>query len=64
MNNITGISISTNGEQKRLTVIYDVYDDAGLMISANMRANRIMTSEELLSASDVLTEYAKTIVEE
>lgn len=64
MNNITGISISTNGEQKRLTVTYDVYDDAGLMISANMRANRIMTSEELLSASEVLTEYAKTIVEE
>ena len=64
MKNIKGFAVSTDGTMKRLAITYDVIDENGKVIRANVRVNRLVTDETVLNAIDVLLTHAQTIIEE
>ena len=50
MNKITGFSVLTIGEGKRVTVNYSVLDDAGNIRDTNLRANYVALDDTVLAA--------------
>ena len=50
MNKITGFSVLTTGEGKRVTVNYSVLDDAGNIRDTNLRANYVALEDTVLEA--------------
>ena len=63
MNKITGFSVLTTGEGKRVTVNYSVLDDAGNIRDTNLRANYVALDDTVLSAIDVIEQYAESHLE-
>ena len=49
-NKITGVSVLTVGEGKRVTVNYSVLDDAGNIRDTNLRANYVALDDTVLAA--------------
>lgn len=64
MLNIKGLSISTDGDMKRLATTFDEINDNGKVTKSNARINRLVTDEEALAAIDVLWNYASQVIEE
>lgn len=63
MNKITGFSVLTVGEGKRVTVNYSVLDEAGNIRDTNLRANYVALDDTVLSAIDVIEQYAESHLE-
>ena len=64
MKNIKGFAIANDGVMKRIAITYDEITSEGNIENANVKANRIITDEEIIAAVEVITEYAKNVVEE
>lgn len=58
MNRVTGFSVLTTGEGKRITVNYSVLDDTGRLMDTNRRENYVALDEDVLSAIATLEEDA------
>lgn len=54
MNKITGFSVLTTGEGKRVTVNYSVLDDAGNIRDTNLRANYVALDDTVLKAVETI----------
>ena len=54
MTRLTGFSVVTTGEGKRVTCSYSVLDEYGNVTSQNNRANYIALNEDVLGAVAVL----------
>ena len=64
MNKITGFSVLTTGEGKRVTVNYSVLDDAGNIRDTNLRANYVALDETVLEAIAAIEQDAAAHVSE
>ena len=64
MNKITGFSVLTVGEGKRVTVNYSVLDEAGNIRDTNQRANYVALDETVLEAIAAIEQDAAAHVEE
>ncbi len=64
MKNIKGFAVASDGNMKRIAVTYDEIDDAGKVINANVKVNRLITDAESLSAVSKLEEYGQTVIDE
>ena len=62
MINIKGLAIATDGSFKRMAITYDEIDDAGKVVNGNVKVNRIVTDETVLSAIATIEEYALSII--
>ena len=60
MNKITGFSVMTTGEGKRVTVNYSVLDDAGNIRDTNLRANYVALDDAVLAAIATIEQDAAT----
>ena len=63
MNKITGFSVMTTGEGKRVTVNYSVLDEAGNIRDTNQRANYVALDETVLEAIAALEQDAAAHLE-
>ena len=63
MNKITGFSVLTTGEGKRVTVNYSVLDDAGNIRDTNLRANYVALEDTVLEAIDAIEQDAAVHLE-
>lgn len=63
MKNIKGISIISDGNSKRLAIIYDVIDDEGKVINANARVNRIIIDSDKLQHVKNIEDIAQSILD-
>ena len=63
MNKITGFSVLTTGEGKRVTVNYSVLDDAGNIRDTNLRANYVALDDTVLAAIDAIEQDAEVHLE-
>ena len=64
MNKITGFSVMTTGEGKRVTVNYSVLDDAGNIRDTNLRANYVALEDTVLAAISAIEQDAAAHLEE
>lgn len=64
MNKITGFSVLTTGEGKRVTVNYSVLDDAGNIRDTNQRANYVALDDAVLAAISAIEADAAAHVAE
>ena len=64
MNKITGFSVLTTGEGKRVTVNYSVLDDAGNIRDTNLRANYVALDDTVLKAVETIEADAAAHVAE
>ncbi|MCI7323845.1 hypothetical protein MR657_00185 [bacterium] len=64
MNKITGFSVMTTGEGKRVTVNYSVLDEAGNIRDTNQRANYVALDETVLEAIAAIEQDAAAHVSE
>lgn len=58
MNRVTGFSVLTTGEGKRITVNYSVLDGTGRLMDTNRRENYVALDEDVLSAIATLEKDA------
>lgn len=63
MNKITGFSVLTVGEGKRVTVNYSVLDEAGNIRDTNQRANYVALDETVLEAIAAIEQDAAAHLE-
>ena len=63
MNKITGFSVLTTGEGKRVTVNYSVLDDAGNIRDTNLRANYVALEVTVLEAIAAIEQDAAAHLE-
>ena len=63
MNKITGFSVLTTGEGKRVTVNYSVLDEAGNIRDTNQRANYVALDETVLEAIAAIEQDAAAHLE-
>ena len=63
MNKITGFSVLTTGEGKRVTVNYSVLDDAGNISDTNLRANYVALDDTVLKAIAAIEQDAAAHLE-
>ena len=63
MNKITGFSVLTIGEGKRVTVNYSVLDEAGNIRDTNQRANYVALDETVLEAIAAIEQDAAAHLE-
>lgn len=64
MTKITGFSVMTTGEGKRVTVNYSVLDDAGNIRDTNQRANYVALDDTVLKAVETIEADAAAHLEE
>ena len=64
MNKITGFSVLTTGEGKRVTVNYSVLDDAGNIRDTNLRAKYVALDDTVLKAVETIEADAAAHLEE
>lgn len=62
MLNIKSLAIATDGSYKRLAVTYDEIDDTGKVINSNVKVNRVVVDDAVLSAVSTIEDFAKSIV--
>lgn len=63
MKNIKGIATTSDGNMKRMAITYDEID-SGKVIKPNVKVNRLVTDEGVLSAISILESYAQSIISE
>lgn len=63
MNKITGFSVLTVGEGKRVTVNYSVLDEAGNIRDTNQRANYVALDDTVLAAITAIEQDAAAHLE-
>lgn len=63
MRNIKGISIVSDGNSKRMAVIYDEIDSEGKVTNSNARVNRVIVDKDTLENVDKLEDIAQIIVD-
>lgn len=63
MKNIKGIATTSDGNMKRIAITYDEIDETGKVIKSNVKLNRLVTDETVLSAITTLETYAQSIVD-
>ena len=63
MTKITGFSVMTTGEGKRVTVNYSVLDDAGNIRDTNLRANYVALDDTVLAAIAAIEQDAAAHLE-
>ena len=63
MNKITGFSVLTVGEGKRVTVNYSVLDEAGNIRDTNLRANYVALEVTVLEAIAAIEQDAAAHLE-
>ena len=63
MNKITGFSVLTVGEGKRVTMNYSVLDEAGNIRDTNQRANYVALDETVLEAIAAIEQDAAAHLE-
>ena len=63
MTKITGFSVMTTGEGKRVTVNYSVLDEAGNIRDTNQRANYVALDETVLEAIAAIEQDAAAHLE-
>lgn len=64
MINIQSVTISTDGQNKRISIAWDEIDDSGKTIATNQRLSRIITDDTLLKCANQITELAEQIITE
>lgn len=64
MTKITGFSVMTTGEGKRVTVNYSVLDDVGNIRDTNLRANYVALDDTVLKAVETIEADAAAHVAE
>ena len=62
MLNIKSLAIATDGSYKRLAVTYDEVDDTGKVINSNVKVNRVVVDDDVLSAVSTIEDFAKSII--
>ena len=63
MNNVKTISVTTDGNSKRVAITFDVVDGSGKVINPNNRTNRVVVDEEALNAISILESYVQGVVD-
>ena len=63
MNNIKGVALVADGNSKRIAVTYDVINNDGVATVQNKRTNRIVMDSNVLSAINVIEEYAQSVID-
>lgn len=63
MTKITGFSVLTIGEGKRVTVNYSVLDDSGNIRDTNLRANYVALDDTVLEAIAAIEQDAAAHLE-
>ena len=63
MTKITGFSVMTTGEGKRVTVNYSTLDDSGKSRDTNLRANYVALEDTVLSAIAAIEQDAAAHLE-
>lgn len=64
MINIQSVTISTDGQNKRISAVWDEIDETGKTIATNQRLSRIITDETLLECANQITELAEELITE
>lgn len=64
MVNIKNLTISQDGDLKKISVMWDVLDENGRIVGTNKRATRAATEESLIEAIETIKIYAENIIEE
>lgn len=64
MVNLKNVSLTNDGDLKRLSVAYDEFDESGKTIATNQRISRIVTDDKILKSIKAIEDYAKTLTEE
>lgn len=62
MLNIKGLSIANDGDHKRMAITYDEIDETGKVIGSNIKINRIIVDDSILTAVSTIENFAKTII--
>lgn len=63
MRNIKGISIVSDGNSKRMAIIYDEIDGEGKVTNANARVNRVIVDKDNLEIVNKLEDLAQNVVD-
>lgn len=64
MVNIKNLTISQDGDLKKISVMWDVLDENGRIVGTNKRATRAATEESVIEAIETIKIYAENIIEE
>ncbi len=64
MINIKNLTVSQDGDLKKVSVMWDVLDDNGRLIGTNNRLTRAVTEENVLEAIASIKTYAENVIEE
>jgi hypothetical protein len=64
MINIQSVTVSTDGQNKRISIAWDEIDDSGKTIATNQRLSRIITDKTLLDCANQITELAEQMITE
>lgn len=64
MNNIKGIAVVTDGNQKRIAITWDVINDEGVVTAQNKKVNRVVTNSDVIESLSVVGDFAQKIVDE
>ena len=62
-NNIKSFSVTNDGELKRIAITYDVIDETGKIVKANVKINRLLVDKEALEHVDFLYEFCQGLIE-
>lgn len=63
MNNLKTISVTTEGNSKRMAITFDVVDESGKVTNSNKKTNRVVMDEEALVAIKILEKYGQSIID-
>ena len=62
MKNIKGFAIASDGNMKRIAITYDEIDETGKVTNSNVKFNRLITDENILSSVTVIENYVSSII--
>ena len=63
MNNLKTISVTTEGNAKRMAITFDQVDESGKVVKSNIKTNRVVMDEKALAAISILETYAQGIID-
>ena len=63
MNNLKTISVTTEGNAKRMAITFDTIDESGKVIKSNNKTNRVVMDSDALASIMVLETYAQSIID-
>ena len=62
MKNLKGFAIASDGNMKRIAITYDEIDETGKVTNSNVKINRLITDENILSSVTVIENYVSSII--